>query len=810
MGRKAATSVDEVFSSSEVDTNPLSAISCKVKVVSLQEYNRLRKLRDQVAYPEPRKCFPPAAQDKKAVQQALELQLEKGSRVRLKRLDMLRKFQESRVLFARHHYNHKSAVLEGVNHPSRKEGTGKCPWLHSFLFATQQRPDVSHLLSAQDIATNQCPYSRGVVDVNLRQIEDAIPSKGLPAKKKQTSADPTAPASKTAASSASKAGQKPAVKDASSVLKATTGAEATPAQAPEKAFEAAQASAPCCSYCFQSLFLLPAFHCAVCPGVVMCIDCFSAGRQGAVHASEGCSVRFIHKASHPYRVARPQLSPDNPGLGIRALDYIVGLYGGLTVKYELVSIVRGPLASKEHRAPGPRFCYGLCLDPCEDNDTRERGRKLGNSSRTLGKAFGKTVEEACGLVALAALQNVFGIGNSLSAKVIGMEWTAFEALRLLDSLEVYGLAWDPAAAIVGSKSVLQGRDFYNQRLLPAWAASEDWAKEYRASCKDPKVLAKINKMYTGKSALPAASPEAVATAVEEAMAWAKQVDGMVTRRSRLARKKKRGLSIALVDKMIVYAPRPSSFGPYATSETSSLAQPMEDLAALRDGSVCVVCKKTDSPELIVLCDGCDEEFHIGCLSPPLKAVPEGDWFCNNCMEDRAYLYDHCSWGDAGKVLCNLAAKHGKSVSKLNLPLSVKQWEDNDKVLRSATMKALAMGYANGNVPVKPKAAPQPQQQQQAKRKRQAEEGIPAEATRKRKRPADAKPKKGAVQFNPNDPDVQNAVAWATRHFADAAVSALQATTRGLAQALQAMTAQRDALAAELERLKSGKAKEESK
>ena len=754
MGRTAGTSMDEVFCSSEVDTNPLSAISCKIKVVSFEQYQSLKRSGASSSRPTPAASVPSPLQD----DAENTSEMEKGAQVRLERLVLLKAFQESRTLFARHFYNHKSALLEGLDHASRKNGTGKCPWLHSFLFATQQAPDVSHLLSQEDLLKNLCRTSRGVVDIDLEVLQNG-PDQGNKEGKRKSKA--------------------------------------------EEDFEAQKAGAGHCSYCYQSLYLMPAFKCAVCSGVVLCIDCFTRGRQGAVGSNAGSAVQLIHKASHPYRVSRPQLSLQEPGMGVRALDYVVSLYGGLSVHYELVSIVRGPLASKEHRGPAPRFCYGLRLEPHEENDVRGKGRKLGSGSRTLGKAYGRTVEEARGLVALSALQSVFGIGNELSMKILGLEWTAFEALRLLDSIGVYGLAWEPAATIVGTKSVLQGRDFYNQRLLPAWASAEEWAKKYQASCKDPKVLNSINKQYTGKAALPPPSSAVVARAVEEAMLWARQVDGMVTRRSRLARKKKRGLSIALVDKMIVYAPRPASFGPYATSQTATLSQPVAEMAALRDGSVCAVCGKTDDPQLIVLCDGCDEEFHIGCLTPPLATVPEGDWFCSNCMEDRAYLYDHCSWGDSGKTLCKLAEKHGKSIGGGNGTLSVRQWEDNDEVLRAATMKAIQMGYAHGSTPAPPRPS------QSNRKKRQTDDGNTADPGKK-KRKYETKRAKGAVHFNPEDPDVQNAVSWATRHFADAAVSALEATTRGLAQALHTVVAQRDALAAEVDRLKRQIARDAAK
>jgi hypothetical protein len=34
---------------------------------------------------------------------------------------------------------------------------------------------------------------------------------------------------------------------------------------------------------------------------------------------------------------------------------------------------------------------------------------------------------------------------------------------------------------------------------------------------------------------------------------------------------------------------------------------------------------------ILLCDGCDRGYHLGCLKPPLKIVPKGQWICDECI-----------------------------------------------------------------------------------------------------------------------------------------------------------------------------------
>ncbi|EIW75324.1 RCC1 BLIP-II [Coniophora puteana RWD-64-598 SS2] len=44
--------------------------------------------------------------------------------------------------------------------------------------------------------------------------------------------------------------------------------------------------------------------------------------------------------------------------------------------------------------------------------------------------------------------------------------------------------------------------------------------------------------------------------------------------------------------------------------------------------VCEVDKGDDDPALE--CDKCDHPYHLGCLNPPLDAVPEGEWFCPAC------------------------------------------------------------------------------------------------------------------------------------------------------------------------------------
>jgi len=47
-------------------------------------------------------------------------------------------------------------------------------------------------------------------------------------------------------------------------------------------------------------------------------------------------------------------------------------------------------------------------------------------------------------------------------------------------------------------------------------------------------------------------------------------------------------------------------------------------------TLCVLCGKSSRPDLLLLCDSCDDAWHTHCLRPKLWFVPDGDWFCPIC------------------------------------------------------------------------------------------------------------------------------------------------------------------------------------
>ena len=66
--------------------------------------------------------------------------------------------------------------------------------------------------------------------------------------------------------------------------------------------------------------------------------------------------------------------------------------------------------------------------------------------------------------------------------------------------------------------------------------------------------------------------------------------------------------------------------PAKPDQTSSF----QDRAGLLRNDGCQICGNDHDFDSMILCDGCDDEYHTYCLEPPLASVPRGDWYCDQC------------------------------------------------------------------------------------------------------------------------------------------------------------------------------------
>ncbi|XP_013791354.1 bromodomain adjacent to zinc finger domain protein 2B-like [Limulus polyphemus] len=65
---------------------------------------------------------------------------------------------------------------------------------------------------------------------------------------------------------------------------------------------------------------------------------------------------------------------------------------------------------------------------------------------------------------------------------------------------------------------------------------------------------------------------------------------------------------------------------------------------------CQFCHSGANEEMLLLCDGCDKGYHTYCFKPKMETIPDGDWYCYECLNKAT-----------GDKVCVLCGKKGKLI-----------------------------------------------------------------------------------------------------------------------------------------------------
>ncbi|KAG1675364.1 Bromodomain adjacent to zinc finger domain protein 2B [Nymphon striatum] len=73
---------------------------------------------------------------------------------------------------------------------------------------------------------------------------------------------------------------------------------------------------------------------------------------------------------------------------------------------------------------------------------------------------------------------------------------------------------------------------------------------------------------------------------------------------------------------------------------------------------CQFCHSGDNEGMLLLCDNCDKGYHTYCFKPEMDKIPEGDWFCYECLNKANGDKLCCLCGNKGRqmITCDSCPK----------------------------------------------------------------------------------------------------------------------------------------------------------
>lgn len=128
----------------------------------------------------------------------------------------------------------------------------------------------------------------------------------------------------------------------------------------------------------------------------------------------------------------------------------------------------------------------------------------------------------------------------------------------------------------------------------------------------------------------------------------------------------------------------------------SLARVKESLIpkAPWEGGACKACGMDRDDVNVLLCDGCDSEYHRYCLNPPLAKIPEGNWYCPSCVSGQSMSRSTLS---STGVYSQCKLKEGQELNLLASGMMIKEDGELNRGEGTTCLQCGDVGFDNAYV-----------------------------------------------------------------------------------------------------------------
>lgn len=116
-----------------------------------------------------------------------------------------------------------------------------------------------------------------------------------------------------------------------------------------------------------------------------------------------------------------------------------------------------------------------------------------------------------------------------------------------------------------------------------------------------------------------------------------------------------------------------------------------------DNIPCFVCKKTEDPDWILVCDKCSNGYHCSCLKPVLHSIPSTEtWFCPECSHQKLIKALEGKLVEYDQLVKRIerSANRASRQERLAILATVRQIDMNEKKVSTRLRQKPARSYLN--------------------------------------------------------------------------------------------------------------------